>query len=313
MARGTSTTQRVRRLIALLNQLTEGDRVSVASLAEQVGTSASELAGDLEDLMMCGVAPYDPGDLMPMYIEDGHVVIWGELPALRGPVRLSAAETRALVSALQAVGFDGADPLVARLLAATAGGGFDAEELERTVRALSTAHDSSSFEAVARGIANSEVVSIDYANAGASAVTTRLIEPVALFAERGAWYVTAWCRRAGDWRTFRMDRIRSAALTGEAFVQRVASPIADSAFDAEGLPCATLRFAPGERFSEREWPGASVETTSDDGSVTVSVPFGGTSWIARQVVARLGHVVVIAPDEVRTAVRELAQQELGTD
>ena len=308
MARGTSTTQRVRRLMALLNQLTEGDRVSVASLAQQVGTSPAELAGDLEDLMMCGVAPYDPGDLMPIYIEDGYVVVWGKLPALRGPVRLSAAETRALVSALQAVGFDGGDPLVARLLSAAAGGEFDATELERTVRALSTSHDSGSFEAVAQGVANREVVLIDYVSAGANEATARLIEPVSLFAERGAWYVTAWCRRAGDWRTFRMDRVLTAAPNGEVFELRGTSRLGDVAFDVKDLPCATLRFVPGESFSERDWPGAHVESTAGDGSVIVSVPFGGTSWIARRVVARLGRVEVVAPDEVRAAVREMAAQ-----
>lgn len=310
MPRGTSTTQRVRRLMALLNQLGEGDRVSVASLAQQVGTSPTELAGDLEDLMMCGVAPYDPGDLMPMYIEDGDVVVWGKLPALRGPVRLSATETRALVSALQAVGFDGGDPLVARLLSAAAGGGFDADELERTVRALSTAHDSSSFEVVAQGVADREAVQIDYVSAGTDEPTTRLIEPMSLFAERGAWYVTAWCRRAGDWRTFRVDRIRAAALAGERFEPRQASLLGDAAFDAKGLPRATLRFSPGERFSERDWPGGHVERLGDDGSATVSVPFGGTSWIARQVVARLGRVEVLAPEAVRAAVREVAGGQL---
>ncbi len=309
MARGTSTTHRVRRLIALLNQLAEGDRISIASLAEQVGTTPAELAGDLEDLMMCGVAPYDPGDMLPMFIEDGHVVVWGSLAALRGPVRLSAPEARALTAALQAVGFDGDDPLVARLVSAAGTSGFDPGELERTVRAISSAHEPSVFEAVAEGLSKREVVTIEYVRAGSDEPTTRDIEPMALFAERGAWYMTAWCRRATDWRTFRMDRIRTAVVSGEVFEQRQPSQLGDAAFDAKGLPRAILRFAPGEHFSEREWPGAHARKTAEDGAVTVSVPYGGTAWIARQVVARLGGIEVLEPQEVRDAVRELATRE----
>jgi len=99
MAKGPSTSERARRVIALLGQLAPDTRISIADLAAEVGASQAQLAADLETLAMCGVAPYDPGDLMPLLIEDGMVEVWGELPAVRGPVRLSAAEARALAAA----------------------------------------------------------------------------------------------------------------------------------------------------------------------------------------------------------------------
>ena len=51
----------------------------------------------LAKLACCGVAPYTPDVLLPLYLEAGSVVVWGELPALDRAVRLSAAESKGQV------------------------------------------------------------------------------------------------------------------------------------------------------------------------------------------------------------------------
>ncbi len=210
-----------------------------------------------------------------------------------------------------AAGFTGNDPLSERLLSAAAAG-FDADALERTLRSTIATHDSGVFETLASAASDREVVTLAYHSEGAAEPTARDVEPQQLFAERGAWYLSAWCRTAGGMRTFRIDRIRSAEKTGERF-ERVAMPERDApptAFAPEGLPMATLRFAPGEPFVAREWPGGRVVSAEDDGATIAEVPFGGTGWIARRVVARLGRVEAVAPAEVRAAVSELASEEL---
>ena len=304
----TPGSERARRLIAIMGQLTPDARIRIADLAAEVGASESELTADLETLSMCGVAPYYPDDLAPLVVEDGYVEVWGELPALKGPVRLSAAEASALAAALQAAGFTASDELPARLLAAAGSAGFDAEQLERTIRSASSAHDAQTYEALARAVQEHGVLHLEYAALGTEEVTARDVEPMSLFAERGAWYLTAWCRRAGDWRTFRVDRIRSAGLTGERFDSDAHSgtPGALGAFEARGLPTARLRFSAGESFTDRDWPGGRILERAEDGGITVEVPYGGTAWIARHVVGRLGAVEVLEPAELRAAVRELA-------
>ena len=140
----------------------------------------------------------------------------------------------------------------------------------------------------------------------------RTVEPLQLFADRGAWYLSAWCRSAGDFRTFRVDRIRAVEPAGESFDAAArGSAFTDRAFVADNLPTARLAFAPTEVFSEREWPGGRIAETREDGTVVAEVPYAGTAWIARRVVARLGGVVVEAPDEVREAVAGLATAALS--
>jgi predicted DNA-binding transcriptional regulator YafY len=300
-----------RRLIALLGQLTPGMSVPIEDLATSLGTSTAQLADDLETLCVCGVAPYMPDQMLDVFVDDGMLEVYAPLPAVSAPVRLAPSESRALAAALSAAGFTGDDPLSERLLSAAAAS-FDSEALERTLRSTIATHDSGVFETLASAAGGSEVVTIAYQSDGAAEPTVRDVEPQQLFAERGAWYLSAWCRTAEGMRTFRIDRIRTAEKTGERF-ERVAMPDRDTgptAFAPEGLPVATLRFAPGEAFVAREWPGGRVVSTENDGTTVAEVPFGGTGWIARRVVARLGKVEAVAPAEVRRAVAELAREEL---
>lgn len=319
MARFTSS-DRARRLIALFGKLTPGE-IPLADLAAELGTSAADLSADLETLSCCGVAPYYPDQMMDVFVEDGVVRVYSPPPALREPVRLSPAEAEALAAALSAAGFSADDPLTSRLLSA-ASMRFDAAEMERTLRAAAGPHDSAAFEALADAVRAEKVVDIRYQKEGAEAAEQRRVEPLQLFADRGVWYLSAWCRSAGALRTFRLDRVLSVQATGEP-VTRTAARAASakrarpgrgggvSAFDSRGLPLARLRFAQSEPFVEREWPGGRVLAAEDSGETIAEVPFAGTAWIARRVLARLGAVEVLEPADLRAAVRELAREELG--
>ena len=304
-----SSSDAARRLIALLGQLTPGMSVPVADLAETLGTTPEQLADDLGALCLCGITPYTPDQMVDVFVEDGMVEVYSPLPAVHAPVRLSPAEAEALAAALAAAGFTADDPLAAKLLAA-ASAGFDATALERTLRSAIATHDSAIFETLASAVHDREVVAIAYQADGTAAPTEREIEPLQLFAERGAWYLSAWCRTAGGLRTFRVDRIRTAETSTDKFLRAVETAGggagAPSAFAPEGLPLATLRFAPDEPFVAREWPGGRVVDTDADGATFAEVPFAGTGWIARRVSARLGKVEATAPDAVRAAVRALA-------
>ena len=308
MARTTGA-DTARRLIALLGHFQNESVIPLSTLAEKVGVTPAQLADDLTTLSICGVAPYYPDMMVDVFVEDGMVEVVSPLPAIKGAVRLSAAEAEALSAALAAAGYSADDSLTARLLAASSAG-FDAEELAHTLRTETATHDAGVFEMIAGAIAAHEALAITYQRDGATAPGARVIEPHRLLAERGAWYVSAHCRRAGEERTFRVDRIRSAQPTGEHFAA-VDVDSAAAAFTGEGLPTARLRFAPGEAFIEREWPGGRVVESAEDGSTLAEVPFGGTGWIARAVVARLGAVEVVEPSEVREAVRVLANERLG--
>jgi predicted DNA-binding transcriptional regulator YafY len=305
-----STAHRARLLIALLGRMKNGSVISLSEMAAEVGSSPAELASDLTTLSMCGIAPYSPWELVPLSIEGDRVEVFGSVPAMRGPVRLSLAEAEALSAALSAAGFSADDPLNVKLAAATSAS-LDADELSRTLHTETSKHDVGIFEALAAAIRDRLAVKLAYQRDGADTPGDRTVEPLQLLAERGAWYLSAWCREADDFRTFRVDRIRGLEATGERFEPAAhgTSGLSASAFTADGLPVARLRFTRPATYVERDWPGSRLVERPENGDEVAEVPFAGTDWIARRVVARLGSVEVLEPEAVRAAVVTLAREE----
>lgn len=298
---------RARRLLALLHLLERDSSLSIEDIARTLGISIEETTTDLELLACCGVAPYYSDELVPLIIENGTVDVFGELPALQRPVRLSRAEANAIAAALQIAGMEPAEPLVARLLEAAADSETSAEDMGRVVRAATSPGARDHFEVMTTAIAKKHVVRIWYRSTGSPVETERDIEPIQMLAERGVWYLEAYCRTAASLRTFRLDRIRQACDTGDSFEPRDLST-SGVVFAIDELPLARVRFAPGEEFSVRDWPGGRVVCRAADGSTEADIPYAGTEWISRQVLARLGEVEVLSPPEVRRAVHELASQ-----
>jgi len=297
---------RARRLLAILHLFEPETRLSVAAIADALGVTEAEISDDLDLLSCCGIDEHDAGSLVPIFVEDGVVEIWSAMPALDRAVRLSASESRALAAALETAGMSADDPLHAKLLGSAAWAEADIDELERLVRAANTTSPGAdALKTLSLALEERTLVRLVYHGVGRDEATERVVEPMGLVNERGTWYLEAFCHRAGALRVFRIDRIREATALVERFEPRKLSPTG-TAFVSSGLPVARIKLAPGEQVSDREWPGMRLGEEHADGSIIVEVPYAGTGWIARQVVARLGAAEVLEPAEVREAVVALA-------
>ncbi len=308
MARVPAPVQ-ARRLLALLHLFEPDAEIPLSVIAQTMGTTEAEAARDLELLSCCGASD-DASDLIPVYVEDGVVTVFNPLPTLDRPVRLSAGEARALSLALHLAGVESGDPLLSKLDEVSALDDVSDEELEKVLLATAAGEVGERLKDISVAIDSSRLLELEYLRAGDSAPSSRVVEPMAIVQERGVWYVEGFCRSAGALRTFRLDRIRRLTLREETFTRRELAANG-AAFVSDGLPVATIRLAPEEDFDAREWPGARMIEQEADGSVLVSVPYGGTGWIARQVAARLGRATVIEPAEIRDAVASLARADVA--
>jgi len=292
-------------MLALLPYLRAHEPVSLNALAAATGATPRQVAEDLTLLTFCGVPPFSPYDMVDLMIDGDTVEVYMAPPALERPVRLSPAETRALVAALETAGHEPDDPLVTKLLASVSAP-LDAEALMAVVRAGSAAGIRDTYETLAEALEAAAAVEIDYFTASSGLHSTRIVHPHSLRNERGAWYLSAFCRSAGEVRTFRVDRIRSARPTGEHFEKPAPPPPGSVAPRGADLPSATLLLRAGAPFrEERDWPGATFAERAN-GDIEASVPYSSPSWVARRVAAGLGAIEVLGPDEVRQAVCETA-------
>lgn len=303
-----SASGRARRLLALLPFLREQRTVRLSELAAAVGTDEATVAEDLTVLSLCGGDERDPGQLIGVSVEGDKVEVFADLPALERPVRMTPAEARALTAALETIGLDPRSPLVARL-AEFAERDADPDSVARTVRAA-FAHDRQASVIAALDVAaeRSLVATIGYVSAGSDEERQRRIHPYAMHRWRDSWYLVAFCETTGEQRTFRVDRITSASLSSDHFDRPESLAVSAPLPDLDALPRATVVFdADAPDLNARDWPGSTFERNAD-GTVTASVPYTGSAWLARSVAARLGGARVIEPASLRQDVaREAAR------
>ena len=124
---------------------------------------------------------------------------------------------------------------------------------------------------------------------------------------REGWYLHAWDRKRDAERSFRLDRIKGAAVQDKRFEPR---PDVDTAAMIEGWPrtgevedsrIARVWISPERARWEREERRVAQELA--DGSIVVEVPFKGADWLVREVLREAGDAAVLEPADAREAVR----------
>ena len=150
------------------------------------------------------------------------------------------------------------------------------------------------------------VVEIEYLKEGDDGPSLRQVEPYMIERELPVWRVHTWDLTVDGARTFRLDRMRSARLTGDRFEAR-------DGFDPSYLRnprVARLLHSPAVARWKLE-RGARALT---DGSAVADVPFKTEDWLLSEVLADRGETIVLEPQRLRDVVAKRArrlQRELG--
>jgi predicted DNA-binding transcriptional regulator YafY len=159
-----------------------------------------------------------------------------------------------------------------------------------------------------RAVVDRRVLRLRYRDAIGN-VTERDVEPWAVTAGRGAWYLQAHCRRAAAPRDFRLDRVDRLEPTGEPAPTPPAEPPAPGYRPAPGDPRIEIAVRRDAAGVLDDLPGARLDRRAgDDGWLRATAPVGSLDWAARFVLAAAGTIVPLAPPHLVKAVRERAEQ-----
>ena len=276
------TAQRLNRLLAALPWIIANPGASVNEVVERFDYDRQQLAKDLATVFVSGLPGYGPGDLMVAYIDEDEVVV-EMADYFARPVRLTPIEALGLLAAGRAL--------------QSSGQGSPA--LESAVDKLQRAVLPEAGEAVAvelpepplvtelRDAADGGLVThIEHSSVATGTVTTRDIEPWAVFSTMGNWYVSAWCRLADAERVFRIDRIRTATPTGETFEPSVEPPVHEVRYTPnEDDIHVTIRLAETAGWVAEHYPVDVLD--HDDGSKTIQMSVSDPI-VAARLLLRLG-------------------------
>jgi proteasome accessory factor BC len=308
--------ERFARLVTLASILIDagraGRRIDSRDLLRELKISEQELR---EDISVLNVVNFGAGTYV-LYAEilaDGMIEVdpepYGD--SFARPARLLPVEAKALVAAIDLIGEhipEGSLSSVREKIVAALG----EDPVHEGLQVATPGGDDAEIAAVvSRAIASRCLLSFEYYKENEDEFTTRLVEPYALINGREGWYVASFDPSRDGVRHFRLDRIKSATVTGESFKPRAD---VDPAADVDGWPRtgevpasrrARVLVSPERARWARE--ERTVVGELEDGSVVVELGFAGVDWLVREVLKEAGDAVVLEPDDARSAVRAAAE------
>lgn len=304
--------ERLARLLALVPWLVAHDGVTIEECAAHFGVTPEQLERDLWLLVVCGVPGYGPDQLVDIDFWDDGVIHVLDPQTLGRPLRLTHEEALTLLVALRMLAqLPGIDDREAILSAAakieTLVGGLD--------RFVAVAVDVSAEVSaqIDRALAEGRAVDLRYAAATRDEITDRTVDPIRVIAVDGVGYLEAYCRSAEAVRTFRIDRIVSAAV-GEPARPPAALGASAGGAPTPALDWLVLRLDPTARWVIDVHGGTEVleEPGPDGGTTVVRVPMHSMEWGARLVLSLRGTARVIAPEAVAREVAVAARSALAS-
>lgn len=216
-AKKRDTRDRLIRLLSMVPYLVSNPGVDEAEVMAEFGITATEWAKDKDTLNVTGLPGYYHGDLMDVTTESGQVFI-RDAETLASPLRLTQEEASSVLIGLRALtaipGTEQAIALDHAISALTRVAGEDAWLADAVGLELFSEQLMGTISALQDAIMQGNACAITYLVRSRDELSERIIEPRKLFSVDAAWYVRAWCRKAGEMRSFRVDHIKDLSDSG---------------------------------------------------------------------------------------------------
>lgn len=303
-----SATERLPRLLALVPWLSAHDGATIAGTARHFGVSEEQLEKDLWLLVVCGLPGYGPDQLVDIDFWDDGVIRVIDAQTLDRPLRLTADEAVTLLVALRMLAqVPGVEDREAILTAAAKIERVAADAASAGVVAVEVDVPAQVSAAVDEALSERRELSIRYAAATRDEVTDRVIRPERLLVIDGVAYLEAYCATADAQRTFRLDRMVTAAV-GDAVKDERSTP--EALPSPKAAPFAVLDLDPSARWLI-DVHDAVVEGEGASGRTRVRLPLHSMSWGTRLVLSLQGSAVAVSPPELVAEVAQAAEAALA--
>lgn len=314
---GVST--RLVRLLNLVPYLQANPRISYDEAASDLGVSVKQLRADLDQLWMCGLPGYGPGDLIDFEMSGTTIEVTFSA-GMDHPLRLTSPEATGILVALRALldvpGM--VDPQAARSAIAKIESAAGTAQGEREGAAAAVDEpapiESQAAAAVREAVRKGRALAIDYYSASHDELSSRIVDPIRVVLVGDKSYLEAWCRSAEGVRLFRFDRIVEARVLDERSAPpepAVAAGPDTSLFDADpSLPSATLLVDRAAAWMFDYYP-LRVLRELPDGACEAAMTYASDEWMARFVLGFGSALRVLEPQSLSERVRELAVAALA--
>ncbi|SRX95000.1 DNA-binding protein [Mycobacterium leprae TN] [Mycobacterium shimoidei] len=311
----TPVSTRLVRLLNMVPYFQANPRITKAEAASDLGVTVEQLEKDLDQLWVCGLPGYGPGDLIDFDFSGDTVEVTFSA-GVDKPLRLMSPEATVLLVALRALADipgvldpDAARSAIAKIETAAgvaARGAAAAVDEQAPIESQAAA-------AVREAVRTNHALTMDYYAASHDTLSTRVVDPIRVVVIGDHSYLEAWSREAEGVRLFRFDRIVDATVLDEPAAPpepTLQAPPDTSLFNADpSLPSATLRLAPQASWMFEYYPMRLLRDLPD-GYCEAEMTYASDDWLTRLVLGLGATVQVLAPEGLAQRVRDAAAAAL---
>ncbi len=315
----TAVSTRLVRLLNMVPYFQANPKITYAEAATDLGVSVNQLRDDLNQLWMCGLPGYGPGDLIDFEFSGDTIEVTFSA-GIDHPLRLTSPEATGVLVALRALAdVPGmVDPEAARSAIAkiesAAGMVGHGEGMPVAAVDEPAPIESDAAAAVRAAVRDGRALAIEYYSASHDMLSSRVVDPIRVVLVADNSYLEAWCRSAEGVRLFRFDRIVDARVLGEPSAPpqpAVQAGPDTSLFDADpSLPSATLLIDRSAAWMFDYYPLREIRELAD-GTWEAEMTYASDDWMARFVLGFGSAVRVLAPQSLAQRVRESAAAALS--
>jgi proteasome accessory factor C len=315
----TPVSTRLVRLLNMVPYLKANPSITYEEAAADLGVSRKQLQQDLDQLWMCGLPGYGPGDLIDFEFSGDTIKVTFSA-GMDEPLRLTSPEATGLLVALRALidipGVVDPQAALSAIAKIESAAGTVSHDHTHAVGAVEERApiESDTAAAVRSAVRDGRALSIEYYSASRDTLSTRVVDPIRVVLVGDQSYLHAWSPDADGVRLFRFDRIVEATVLDQAAVPpepAVQAGPDTSLFDADpALPAATLLLAPAASWMFEYYPMRILEELSD-GHHKAVMTYASEEWMARVLLGFGADVRVLEPESLVTRVRTRAQAALA--
>lgn len=303
---------RLQRLLLVVPAVQARPGIELPKLAELLRCDPEELREDIDLLACVGAPPFNPDDLIEIYVDDDRVYV-RFAQAFDRPTRLAATEAAALTAAARVLA--PSDEVVLRALGKLEAAIADEhralyDAIVARIARVPAHENPDAVAACERGARERRVVVLDYFARSDLTAKPRRVRPRAIGTIDGVRYLSA-VNEEGEERTYRLDRVSGARVTDEAFeplpsIDLAAALKKVASFERSAdLPRATVLFHADVAGAAR---ARHPEAVSTDQGLEARVPYATLPWLVSYVLSWGGKARVVDPPEARAAVVAAVRQ-----
>jgi len=308
---------KLERLMTITILLLNRKRIQAQELADRLEVSLRTVYRDLDTLGQAGIpivsyTGMEGGyEIMDSFRLDRQLLSFDELTALSTALR-GLESTKAYDDSNMDLLLSKVGAMVAQAEQGRAGAG-EGERIHIDFTPWkNSSEDRTRYDSLRQAVNDRKLLRFKYTSRKGEE-QEREVEPMTLVLKTYSWYLHGYCRLRGDYRIFKLSRIRELAVQSETFVRR-AEPLAQikdqwvnpQESDKQEVIPVVFRFKASAAVSVMDRFDESEIERLPDGTLIVRSIYPNEKWLITNVLHYATDVIVLEPADIAAKIRQAA-------